>query len=463
MDNKETERQRAGSKRLRSASSEEEGRVGRELFHHHHHTPATTTRSVIHSSSPGPSSVAPHRRGSAVSRLCSRVSPPPQPPQPSSLMRPLCAPRRALPGGRAALGHAAAPTVVAVPGGIHSSDRWTALEVSIPRVEVESPTANVVNDSCSSRSSITSITSTDRSDGGFLPVPTAAAAIGNSGSSRVYGKAPVGFPSSSSSSASLSSSSLSLQHGGVPAGSRCSGNGPTAAAGVAGGGVGNGGGDGGLPEEDVPLVEVKVTEAGDSIYSLRESAPTRRGKWSRIEEEYAKRVVRDFEEGVLDAPAGAGLRKLLASKLGCDLMRVSKKFSGWACVGRRGFQPVRHPDGRASRAKESMFKMEQRWLKSLASRSSKPTGNVAINDGSSGIGAVSVSSTLPPLYCTLSSSSSSSSSSSYSSTHPLSDRGSSTKSAARSPPLPPVADAGGNMKEEQRDSDTAAPARPWSA
>ncbi|CBN77231.1 conserved unknown protein [Ectocarpus siliculosus] len=176
---------------------------------------------------------------------------------------------------------------------------------------------------------------------------------------------------------------------GVPAGSRCSGNGPTAAAGVAGGGIGGGGG--GLSEEDVPLVEVKATEGGDSIYSLRESAPTRRGKWSRLEEEYAKRVVRDFEEGVLDAPAGAGLRKLLASKLGCDLMRVSKKFSGWACVGRRGFQPVRHPDGRASR------------------------------------------------------------------------RGSSTKSAARSPPLPPVADAGGNMKEEQRDSNTAAPARPWSA
>ncbi|CAM9368630.1 unnamed protein product, partial [Ectocarpus sp. 12 AP-2014] len=41
--------------------------------------------------------------------------------------------------------------------------------------------------------------------------------------------------------------------------------------------------------------------------------------------------------------------------------------------------------------------------------------------------------------------------------------GSSTKSAARSPPLPPVADPGGNMKEEQRDNDTAAPARPWSS
>ncbi|CAN0269197.1 unnamed protein product, partial [Ectocarpus sp. 4 AP-2014] len=154
---KETERQRAASKRLRSASSEE-GRVGRESCKHHHRTPATTSRSVIHSSSPGPSSVAPHRRGSAVSSLCPRVSPPPQPSSSFSSVMPLCAPRRALAGGRAvALGHAAAAvaaaTVVAVPEGIHSSDRWTALEVSIPRVEVESPTANVVNDSSGGRSS----------------------------------------------------------------------------------------------------------------------------------------------------------------------------------------------------------------------------------------------------------------------------------------------------------------------
>ncbi|CAM9947037.1 unnamed protein product, partial [Ectocarpus sp. 12 AP-2014] len=50
-----------------------------------------------------------------------------------------------------------------------------------------------------------------------------------------------------------------------------------------------------------------------------------------------------------------------------------------------------------------------------------------------------------------------------SSAPPFSDRGSSTKSVARSPPLPPVADAGGNMKEEQRGIDTAAPVRSWSA
>ncbi|CAM9491869.1 unnamed protein product, partial [Ectocarpus fasciculatus] len=447
---KETERQRAaGSKRrCRSGSSsaeEEDGRVGRELCDNHQHTP------------PGPSSsFAPRRRGSAVPSLWPRVSSPRQSSSSFSSNMLLCAPRRASAGGRAAaLGDAAAAAaaatttaaVVAVPDGFHSSsDRWTALEVSIPRIGIESPTANVVNDSSggggsssssssssgsSRRSSITSITSMDRSDGGFLPVPTAAAAIGKLGSPWVYGKAQVGFPSSSSSSLSSSSSSSYHGGGGVPAGSRCSGNGPAAAAaaaaavptaahpsecsaafaGVAGGG-GNGGGVG-LAEEDVPPVEVKVTEAGDLIYSMRESAPTRRGKWSRLEEEYAKRVVRDFEEGVLDAPAGAGLRKLLARKLGCDLMRVSKKFSGWACVGRRGFQPVRHPDGRASRAKESMFKMEQSWLKSLASRSSKPAGNVAINDGSIGIGisTVSASSSLPPPSSTLLSSSSSSSSS----------------------------------------------------
>ena len=61
------------------------------------------------------------------------------------------------------------------------------------------------------------------------------------------------------------------------------------------------------------------------------------------------RIINDFDDGVLDAPPGVGLRQLLASKLRCEVMRVSKKFCGWACVGKRSFRPVRHPDGRASR------------------------------------------------------------------------------------------------------------------
>ena len=64
---------------------------------------------------------------------------------------------------------------------------------------------------------------------------------------------------------------------------------------------------------------------------------------------FCVRIINDFDDGVLNAPPGVGLRQLLASKLRCEVMRVSKKFCGWACVGKRSFRPVRHPDGRASR------------------------------------------------------------------------------------------------------------------
>ncbi|CAM9701474.1 unnamed protein product, partial [Hapterophycus canaliculatus] len=81
------------------------------------------------------------------------------------------------------------------------------------------------------------------------------------------------------------------------------------------------------------------------------------------------RIISDFDEGVLDAAAGVSLRTLLASKLHCDVMRVSKKFKGWACVGKRSFRPVYHLDGRTARAKGALFKMEQAWLRSITAGS----------------------------------------------------------------------------------------------
>ena len=43
------------------------------------------------------------------------------------------------------------------------------------------------------------------------------------------------------------------------------------------------------PSRYVPLVEVHVNEEGGAEYRFCKSAPNRRGKWSRMEEEYAKR------------------------------------------------------------------------------------------------------------------------------------------------------------------------------
>lgn len=198
-------------------------------------------------------------------------------------------------------------------------------------------------------------------------------------------------------------------------------------------------------------VEVHITEDGEAVYSFNKSAPARRGKWSRLEEEYAKRsvaftverdgrepgggvilfilkvsfftvvsgccgngrkkvwmgccetqmfspahgettvdamqmflsyeesevekmivqpvpptppptlsspatlrIISDFDDGVLDAPVGIGLRQVLASKLRCEVMRVSKKFRGWQCVGKRNFQPVFYHDGRTAKVRRRL-------------------------------------------------------------------------------------------------------------
>ena len=70
----------------------------------------------------------------------------------------------------------------------------------------------------------------------------------------------------------------------------------------------------------------------------------RRGKWTVEEEAYVARVIQDFNSGYLDAPAGTTLRTYLSEKLQCDPMRITKKFTGDACIGKRVFHPaVRSP------------------------------------------------------------------------------------------------------------------------
>jgi hypothetical protein len=75
----------------------------------------------------------------------------------------------------------------------------------------------------------------------------------------------------------------------------------------------------------------------------------RRGKWTAEEEAYVARVIQDFNSGFLDAPAGTTLRSYLSDKLQCDPMRITKKFTGEACIGKRVFHPaVRSPANSAA-------------------------------------------------------------------------------------------------------------------
>jgi len=64
------------------------------------------------------------------------------------------------------------------------------------------------------------------------------------------------------------------------------------------------------------------------------SSSLRRGKWTLEEEAYVARVIKDFNSGYLDAPAGTTLRTYLSEKLHCDPMRITKKFTGEACIGK---------------------------------------------------------------------------------------------------------------------------------
>jgi hypothetical protein len=94
--------------------------------------------------------------------------------------------------------------------------------------------------------------------------------------------------------------------------------------------------------------QVKLPSPSDSP-QVGPSLPTsksnkRRGKWTIEEESYVARVIQDFNSGFLDAPAGTTLRTYLSDKLQCDPMRITKKFTGDSCIGKRVFHPaVRSP------------------------------------------------------------------------------------------------------------------------
>jgi hypothetical protein len=61
----------------------------------------------------------------------------------------------------------------------------------------------------------------------------------------------------------------------------------------------------------------------------------RRGKWMAEEEAYALAAIRDFNSGYLDAPPGTTLRAYLSENLQCDPMRITKKFTGDASIGKK--------------------------------------------------------------------------------------------------------------------------------
>jgi hypothetical protein len=106
---------------------------------------------------------------------------------------------------------------------------------------------------------------------------------------------------------------------------------------------------------DIPLIAhtnsptSTASSSGSWHNKSKQVSSLRRGKWTSEEEAYVARVIQDFNSGFLDAPAGTTLRTYLSEKLQCDPMRITKKFTGDACIGKRVFHPaVRSPSNAAS-------------------------------------------------------------------------------------------------------------------
>ena len=78
------------------------------------------------------------------------------------------------------------------------------------------------------------------------------------------------------------------------------------------------------------------------------------------EEEYTSRVIQHFSAGLLTLPEGATLRSYLAEKLSCDPMRITKKFTGACCLGRRVYHLRDRP--RATQAELEMAQAERDHL-----------------------------------------------------------------------------------------------------
>eukprot|EP00592_Proboscia_alata_P027099 CAMPEP_0194428892 /NCGR_PEP_ID=MMETSP0176-20130528/43560_1 /TAXON_ID=216777 /ORGANISM="Proboscia alata, Strain PI-D3" /LENGTH=1181 /DNA_ID=CAMNT_0039241565 /DNA_START=243 /DNA_END=3788 /DNA_ORIENTATION=- len=90
----------------------------------------------------------------------------------------------------------------------------------------------------------------------------------------------------------------------------------------------------------------------------------RKGKWTAEEEEYTSRIIHHFSTGLLTLPEGTTLRSYLAKKLQCDPMRITKKFAGASCLGKRVYHLCERTQatlGDIEAAKAELARLEHRF------------------------------------------------------------------------------------------------------
>lgn len=138
--------------------------------------------------------------------------------------------------------------------------------------------------------------------------------------------------------------------------------------------------------------QTKKNNSPSSSSSPSKSGQLRRGKWTVEEEAYVARVIQDFNSGYLDAPAGTTLRTFLSEKLNCDPMRITKKFTGDACIGKRVFHPVVRAANNSlaiAQAQEELRVLEERWRKRLEMQQKESAKKQAASAAAAAAAAVS--------------------------------------------------------------------------
>ncbi|CAM9909125.1 unnamed protein product [Chrysoparadoxa australica] len=115
--------------------------------------------------------------------------------------------------------------------------------------------------------------------------------------------------------------------------------------------------------------------------------PMRKGKWLAEEEDYAKAIIASFNKRLLRLEEGTTLRAHLAMKLQCDPMRVTKKFKGSECLGKRVYQGLKLSDSTEAEAAEAhgeLATLKQAYLMAVEKSEEQPVFGARSGSQSSG-------------------------------------------------------------------------------
>lgn len=103
------------------------------------------------------------------------------------------------------------------------------------------------------------------------------------------------------------------------------------------------------------------------------------------EEALTAKIIHYFSLGVLQLPEGTTLRAYLAQKLDCDPMRITKKFTGTNCLGKRVYHSCERTTATYEVAKQAMgelAELEERFRARLERNKEKRAGilDIEVND-----------------------------------------------------------------------------------